>query len=211
MGLTIAEPYAVEVTGKLNLGFTAESFGDDPSIQFAPGGRSLDFRIPANSREAIFGDNTKLVQFQTGTVAGTILIGATFTVGATDITPSQAPSRNIVVASQPPRVRSVQIGTRTTTSFEVLITGYSSTRALNQLALQFTPTTGANLTTTSLTVNAESAFSSWYQGATSRPFGSQFTASLIINVTGDINTVQSASVTGSNAKGTSNALTVNLR
>ena len=211
VSLTIADTYPAEVTGKLNLGFTAESFGDDPTIQFASGGRTVDFRIPANTREAIFGENAKLIQFQTGTVAGTITVGATFSVGSADITPAPAPVKNVLVASQAPRMRSVQIGTRSAANFEILITGYSSTRALNQLSLQFTGATGATLTTTSLTVNADSAFSSWYQGAASRPFGSQFTASLVINVTGDLAAVQSVSVTGSNSKGTSNAISVNLR
>ncbi len=210
-GLTIAATYPTEITGKLNLGFTAESGGDDASIQFASGGRTVDFRIPANSREAIFGDSAKTIQFQTGTVAGTITLSPTFTVGTADVTPTPAPSRSVVIASQPPRIRSLQIGTRSGTSFEILITGYSSTRALNQIALQFAAAPGANLTTTTLNVNADSAFSTWYQAAASRPFGSQFTASLTINVTGDLAAVQSVSVTGSNSKGTSNSMSVNLR
>ncbi len=214
VGLTIASAYPTEITGKLNLGFAgAQDSGgvDDGSIQFASGGRSVDFRIPANSREAIFGDSAKTMQFQTGTVAGTITLSPTFTVGSADVTPTPAPSRSVVIASQPPRIRSLQIGTRSGTSFEILITGYSSTRALNQIALQFTAAPGANLTTTTLNVNADSAFSTWYQGAASRPFGSQFTASLTINVTGDLAAVQSVSVTGSNSKGPSNSMSVNLR
>ncbi|MCC6591541.1 MAG: choice-of-anchor D domain-containing protein [Bryobacterales bacterium] len=211
VGLTIADTYPVDVTGRINLGFTAESFGDDPSVQFASGGRTAEFRIPANTREAIFGESAKTIQFQTGTVAGVISIGATFSVGSANITPNPAPAKTVLVASQPPRIRSVQIGTRSTNSFEVLITGYSPTRALNNLILQFAPVPGSNLATTSLTVNADSAFSAWYQGATSRQFGSQFTASLTINVTGDVNTVQSVSVSGTNSKGTSNSMSVNLR
>jgi hypothetical protein len=132
-------------------------------------------------------------------------------VGTADVTPTPAPSRNVLISSQPPRIRSLQIGARSATSFEVLITGYSSTRSLSQLNLQFTASPGSNLTTTSLNVNADSAFSSWYQGAASRTFGSQFTASLTINVNGDINAIQSVSVTGNNSKGTSSAMSVNLR
>ena len=214
VGLTIASAYPTEITGKLNLGFAAaqdSGGGDDASIQFASGGRSVDFRIPANSREAIFGDSAKTIQFQTGTVAGTITLSPTFTVGTADVTPTPAPSRSVVIASQPPRIRSLQIGARSGTSFEILITGYSSTRALTQIALQFAAAPGANLTTTTLNVNADSAFSTWYQSVASRAFGSQFTASLTINVTGDLAAVQSVSVTGSNSKGLSNSMSVNLR
>jgi hypothetical protein len=42
-------------------------------------------------------------------------------------------------------------------------------------------------------------------------FGSQFTASVIVNVTGNVNSVQSVAVTASNSRGDSNSVSVSLR
>jgi hypothetical protein len=42
-------------------------------------------------------------------------------------------------------------------------------------------------------------------------FGSQFTAVIVIQVNGDINAVQSVTVTASNARGASAPVSVNLR
>jgi hypothetical protein len=78
------------------------------------------------------------------------------------------------------------------------------------LGLQFTGTPGAKLDTPALSVNVESAFSAWYQNASSRLFGSQFTASLTINVVGDMNALLAVAVTAINGRGTSSAASVNI-
>jgi hypothetical protein len=77
--------------------------------------------------------------------------------------------------------------------------------------LQFTPATGANLQTTSLTVNTDAPFSTWFQSASGISFGSQFTASVIVNVNGDINAIQSVTVSAGNSRGSSNTVSANLR
>ena len=211
VGLALAQPYGIDITGKLNLSFTPDSFADDPNIQFASGGRSVDFRIPANTTQAIFGESAQAVQLQAGTVAGVITVAPTFSAGAVNLTPNPAPSKTVVVTGGPPQVRNVQVGTRTATSFELLITGLATTRSITQFTLNFTAAPGANLQTTNLSVNVEAPFTAWYQSTAGRSFGSQFTASVIINVNGDSNAVQSVSVTAVNARGSSSPASVNLR
>jgi len=211
VGVTLAGPYSLDLTGRLTLSFTPDSFVDDPSVQFASGGRTVDFRIPANTTQAIFGESAQTVQFQAGTVAGVISVSATFAAGGANVTPSTPPSKSVVLPAAAPQIRNVQIGTRTASSFEVLITGYSTTRSVTQFSLAFSPAAGASLGTTSFDVNVDAPFSTWFQSATGRSFGSQFTASLIVNVAGDINAVQSVSVTATNPRGASNSVSANLR
>jgi hypothetical protein len=209
VGLSLAQPYPMDLTGKLTLSFASDSFADDPNIQFASGGRTVSFTVPANTTDAVFG-SAKQVQFQSGTVSGTITLAASFSVAAVDVTPSPAPTAQVVVAPAPPLIRNVQIGARTANSFEVLITGLSTPRQVSQISLQFTPASGGNLQTPNLTVNSDAPFSTWFQSATGIGFGSQFTASVIVTVNGDVNAVQSVAVTAGNSKGNSNTVSATL-
>jgi hypothetical protein len=210
-GITIAQAYPLDITGRLALSFTSDAFSDDPAIQFSTGGRTINFTIPAGSTTAVFGRDQTEVQFQTGTVAGTITLGATFTTGAVDLTPVPAPVKTLTVPGAAPRLRGVQIGSRSATSFEVVVTGFSTLRSVTDLALQFAAAAGGNLQTSSLSVNVDVPFSTWYRGGGSVQFGSQFTAVIAIQVSGDINAVQSVTVTASNARGASAPVSVNLR
>ena len=210
VGLTLAQPYPMDLSGTLTLTFASGSFADDPNIQFSTGGRTVNFTIPANTTTALFNGSNK-VQFQAGTVAGTITFTASLSVASVPVTPNPAPSAQVVINPAAPVLRTVQIGTTTATSFEVLITGLSTARDVSQITLQFTPAPNANLQTTTLTINSEASFSTWYQSQTGISFGSQFTASVIVNVSGAANAVQSVSVTAANSHGTSNAVSVNLQ
>jgi hypothetical protein len=209
VGLSLAQPYPMDLTGKLTLTFASDSFADDPNIQFASGGRTVSFTIPANTTDAVFG-SSKQVQFQAGTVSGTIKLAASLAVASVDITPNPAPTTQVVVAPGPPVIRNVQIGTRTGNSFEVLVTGLSTPRQVSQISLQFTQASGSNLQTTSLSVNTDAPFSTWFQSQSGVGFGSQFTASVIVNVSGDVNAVHTVSVTASNSKGDSNAVSTTV-
>jgi hypothetical protein len=105
----------------------------------------------------------------------------------------------------------VRIGTRTANEIEVLITGYSTTRSLQNLTFQFTAATGARLDTQQINADVESAFSNWYQSTASREFGGQFTAAIRLMINGDINAIQSVTITASNSRGSSAPSTVQLR
>jgi hypothetical protein len=211
VGIRLEAPYAIELRGRLLLSFESDSFVDDPAIQFASGGRSVDFRVPANETEAVFGDSQKQVQFQVGTVAGTLKLQAALTVGSVNVTPSPAPSTSFQIAASPPKIRDLRLGARTANEIELLVTGYSTTRSLQSLTFQFAGAPGSRLDTPQLTANVDGAFANWYQSAASRSFGGQFTASIRFVVSGDANAVQSITVTAANANGTSASSSVSLR
>jgi hypothetical protein len=211
VGLSIGESYPLDLSGRLVLSFTSEAFADDPAIQFSTGGRTINFTIPAGTTTAVFGRDATEVQFQTGTVAGAITLAASFTTGAVDLTPQPAPVRTLTVEGRAPRLRGILIGNRTASSFEVVLTGFSTLRSVTELNLQFAPAPGSDLQTTSLAVNVDVPFSTWYRSGASIQFGSQFTAVVVIQVSGDMNAVQSVTATASNARGASAPVNLNLR
>jgi hypothetical protein len=220
VGITLDNPYPVQLTGKLTLTFapTADVFGDDPAIAFASGGRTVNFVVPANSRNAVFGLNDNRIRFQTGTVAGTITLTSTFATdaGGINLTVTAPPATNIAVRPSAPRITSVQLSSRTTSAITVLITGYSPTRSASTMTFTFTPFVDPNnkelkLDTTSLSLTADGPFGVWYRSTASQAFGSLFTATVTFNVFGNVDAIQSLAVTMSNSLGTSNSSSVTLR
>lgn len=220
VGVTLDNPYPVQLSGKLILTFapTADVFSDDPAIAFASGGRTVNFVVPANSRNAVFGLSDNRIRFQTGTVAGTITLASTFTTeaGGINLTAGAAPATNISVRPSVPRISSVQLANRTASAITVLITGYSPTRSANTMTFTFTPFIDPNnkelkLDTTSLSLTVDGPFSVWYRSAASQAFGSLFTATVTFNVFGSVDAIQSLAVTISNSLGTSNSSSVVLR
>ena len=107
------------------------------------------------------------------------------------------------------------ISSKTRTSITLQITGFATSRQVSQISLQFSARAGENVATTSLSIEAGSQFTAWYQSSPSVPFGSMFTVTVPLNfagstnsVTGQANAVQSIGITLSNAQGNSNSVTV---
>jgi len=207
----LASAYPADLKGVITLAFLSDTFADDPAIQFANGTRTVNFTIPANTTQAVFNQLGRTAPFQTGTVSGRVVLSAAFTVGTVDVTPAAAPSISTTIPSGAPQLSSVRLGSQTGGTMQILISGYSTARSVTQLALQFTGITGSNLQTTSQNVDVSSAFTNWYADAGSRAFGSQFTLTLTLTVTGDPNALQTVAVTASNAQGTSASKAVALR
>jgi hypothetical protein len=201
INLTISPPRSVAISGRMVLTFTSPT--DDPAIQFEGGGRTVNFTIPANTTQAIFSGNVNSTSFQTGTTAGTITLEAV---------PDNMPgsTRSSTVSRRAPRITSLTIGSRTASSFQLVIVGFSNIRNLSQGTFRFTGRAGTNLQTSSLTVDLSSSFATWFQSAASAQFGSQFRLTLPFNVQGDINAIGSVSVTLTNTEGTSEQVTVNF-
>jgi hypothetical protein len=211
VGMRLEQPYASDVQGTLTLNFVPDAFADDPAVQFATGGRNVSFVIPAGQTEAVFNPNLKTIAFQTGTVSGVITVGATFQVASVNMTPNPAPTVRLTVPAQAPVIRTVQIASRSATGFEVVVTGYASSRAVSRILLAFEAAEGQSLQTTNLSVETESAFASWYQNPSSRNFGSQFSASIFINVNGSADAVRAVTATAGNPLGTSAPVRAELR
>ncbi len=75
------------------------------------------------------------------------------------------------------------------------------------VVFQFTPASGANLQTTSLTVALSSNFSEWYRKPEAPTFGSQFKLRITFNVQGEVSAISAVSVTLSNGQGSSSSVT----
>jgi hypothetical protein len=218
-GLTLAAPYPLNLNGTLTLSFNSDVFSNDPAVQYAIGGRTINFTIPAGSTQAVFPNNSTQLRLQTGTVAGSITLVPTFiTDGGINLTPATPPSLNLTLAQSAPRLLSVQLSSKTSNALTFLITGYATGRSITQIDIQFTPVTGENVATTKLSVPVGPSFSAWFQSAQSQQFGSQFTVTLPLSLQGDLVNVttltaaiQSASVTLTNNQGVSTSQSVALQ
>ncbi len=216
VGLSLSAAYPMALQGSLTLSFVSSVFADDAAVQFATGGRTVKFTIPANSTQALFGNNATSIPIQTGTVAGNIVITPSFAMqsGGFDVTPTPPPALTLAVGRLAPQLLNASITNRAATSFQVLVNGYSTTRAVRQLDIVFTPRSGANFTSTHLTVDVTSASAAWFQSAASeQAFGGTF--SMLIPFTlqnGDsgvdlVQQIQALSITATNEVGTSNSVT----
>ncbi len=220
VGLTIASAYPLALTGSLTLAFNSDVFSNDPAVQFATGGRTVAFTIPANSTRAIFANNQNQIRVQSGSLAGSITLTPSIntTEGSINLTPTTPPTLTLNVAPAAPRILGVALGSKTTTTITLLISGYATNRSVTTMRLQFTPVSGENVGTTDVTVPVEASFLGYYQGLASAPFGSLFTVSVPLTLAGDIknvtsvtDTVQSVAVTLTNRVGTSNSVPLTLR
>ncbi len=216
-GLQLASPYPYDVTGVLTLSFLSDSYVDDPSIQFSTGSRTIKFLIPANTTQAVFEQASgaplgTLAAFQTGTVSGTVsLTASALTVGQVDLTPTTPPSKSVQIPGTVPQLRSVRVQSFTNNQAVLIVSGYSTPRNLSTLNFTFTGASGSDLTTSSLTLDVSGAFTSWYLSPASDVYGSQFSVSVTVNITGDPKALQSISVTATNSKGTSAPQSVTLQ
>lgn len=189
-------------------------------MQFATGGRTVAFTIPANSTRAVFPNNASQVRVQTGSVAGSITLTPSFQTaeGKIDLTPLNPASFSLTVAQSAPRLLGVSITGKSTSGFTVLVTGLATGRSITQMDFTFSPTSGENVATSKVTLPVESSFVAWYTSTASQAYGSLFTASVPFTMSGDVknvanvvDTIQSVSVTLTNRLGTSSAQSVNLK
>jgi hypothetical protein len=215
--LTLASPYPLALQGSLTLTFVSTVFTDDPAIQFASGGRTVSFKIPANSTQALFSGNAASLALQTGTTAGNIVITPAFAIqGGFDLTPSSPNVLSLTIQRSAPQLLNASVTSQTLSSFTVVLNGYSTTRAIRQLDIQITPKQGQNFSVTHLTVDVSSASSAWFQGAASQGFGGSFLVAIPLilangNTTADlVHMLQSLSITATNDVGASSAVSVTI-
>ncbi len=205
MTIALAAPYSGggDVTGTATLTFTSSVGGDDQTVQFATGGRAVNFTIPAGTLNANFSGHTS-VGVITGTLAGTIKITLSFSSGGTDITPSPAPSATITISTTVPFIQTVQFTNATAAGFTVVVTGFSSTRDMTSGLFHFAPASNSTLTNPDVTVQLGVAFSLWYNNTASNATGSEFTLTVPFFTQGNGNDVVAVTVTLTNSKGSSN-------
>jgi hypothetical protein len=206
MSISIATAYPVAITGTATLTFASSVGGDDQTIQFGSGGRTVSFAIPAGSTQANF-SGASSVPVLTGTVAGTITITLDLMASGTDVTPTPAPTASIALITTPPFIQTVVFGSSTTGAFTVVVTGFSTTRDMTTGLFHFAPSSNATLATTDVTVPLGQAFSLWYSNTTSNATGSEFQLTVPFTTTnGPSADVIAVTVTLTNSKGTSSAV-----
>jgi hypothetical protein len=190
----------VTLTGTAALAFasTAVNSRDDPNIKISGAtgtGRSLNFTVCATCTSYQFN------LASTGTVAGAIAISVGFAAGTTDVSPAPIPTVSGSVPRQAPVLTNVRILNRTTSGFDVEVTGYSTTRDLTQAVFTFS---GTNLGATSFPVSLTTDSATWFGGSTSTQYGGSFKYTQSFSATqGNANNVTSVSVTLANSSGTS--------
>ncbi|MBX5495783.1 MAG: choice-of-anchor D domain-containing protein [Bryobacteraceae bacterium] len=213
ISLVLDSPYPVPVNGTLTLVFQSDGFRDDPAIQFATGGRTVSFTIPANGTRAVFPNLAEQIRLQSGSVAGKIVIAPSFQLpGGFNITPPNPVTAEIVVPPAPPRLVSAALAASGADTLVLTVTGISSTRTLRQLNIQFNGNPGFNLQGASLSVNVAEQASLWFLSDDSAPFGGQFVLTMSFrltsssNRTNPVDAIASASVSVENELGRSNTV-----
>jgi len=226
MQISIARTYPNDIVGILNLDFETRSFATDPAIQWASGGRQAFFVILASTTEAIFSGQATSNAFQTGTVAGEIVLTAQFfsvpngylntrieqaATSSAEITPDTRPEVRFDVLEAAPVLQRVSLGGTGQGGFNLQVTGYSTTRSVDSLAFSFTASSGSALATESINVDVAGSFQTYFGSNQSAASGGQFTVTVNFNVDeGAFEDIGSVSVTATNASGTSNSVALNL-
>jgi large repetitive protein len=202
----LSPAYPLPITGSIMLTFTPDPNVnvDDPAIQFATGGRTINFSVPANSTKVTFA--APIAALQTGTVAGAIQLTVKIQSNGADITPSPAPQRSIRVDRLAPKITSMT-AVRTASGFEVRIIGYSTTRDVTQGTFHVVFSNG---TSSDVNVSMSDPARTWFQSSASTPFGGQFSLTQPFSLQGQAATLTSVSVTLVNAQGVSAAVSANF-
>ncbi len=214
VSLTLANPYPAAIAGTLTLSISSE-LPSDPAVQFSTGGRTVALVIPENGTDAVFAGQGTQIQLQSGTVASAITLTPSFATqaGGVNLTPNSPSTLQFTVASAAPTIISLQAGSVTTNSFVLTVVGYSTTRSLNTLAVQFTAASGFQVAAGPVNIDLSHVAQAWFASAASDAFGGQFTVTVPFTLSGTAGTGQaltssiaSISATLSNSVGTSSAL-----
>ena len=215
VSLKLSAPYPLAIAGTLTL-TASGSLPADPAVQFSTGGRSAPFTIAANATNAVFAGLGQQIQLQTGTVATTITLTPSFITqtGGVNLTPSQPASLQFIVAPAAPMLVGSQIVSSSANSFSLSLSGFSVTRSLKTVSVQFTAAPGFNLSSAPISVDVTQAATLWFASTPSVAFGGQFTATIPFTLQGTVSSTQtllqalsSISATISNGTGTSNTFT----
>jgi hypothetical protein len=202
--LQLAAPYPVPVSGTLNLLFTSNASNsvDDPAVQFASGGRQVSFTIPPGQTTAQFPLNP--LRFQVGTVAGQVQLQTTATPLGGQPSPGQ--TATVPIPRAAPVITAASLLT-TPSGLSLTVEGVSNTREVSTVTLQFNPTPGSQLETTTLTVPVTAVFNGWFGSAASLPFGGGFRLTLPLTVTGQAGAIEAVVVRLTNSAGESQPAT----
>ena len=212
--VTMATPFPHDVTGSISLAFASNAVNpsDDPAIQFATGGRTAAFTIPANETQAHFGTDVHRgpLPFQSGTVAGTFTFSGAITAGTMQASFSRSGTDALTIPLRPPSLQRIQ--TSTEGGFSVSMLLLSTSREVTQLSLAFSTTPkvrlrcgaipGCSASDDVLTLDVAPLFTDWFNRDST--FGGLAQLRLPLSIEGG-SVKGTVTVTFRNTKGQSNS------
>jgi hypothetical protein len=208
VSIAIGAPYPVAIAGSVTLTFapsvTPATGVDDAMIQFSSGSRTINFAIPAGSTTPTLSGASSITVL-TGTTAGTITLTTDLTAGGVDLGKT---TKTIVNNSGVPFISSVSFQ-QTPGGITVTVVGFSSSREMVSGLFHFAPAQNVTFTSGDITVPLATPFSTWWSNTTqSNPYGTQFTLTAPFSLSTQSTAVVSVTVTLTNSKGASNAVTL---
>jgi len=190
--LTLGSAPGAALSGTLVLTFastaTANAGADNMEVRFSDSTRMVSFTVNADGTVTLPAG----LAIITGTVEGKGTIVANFLdpLNLTG-TPLASTTVNFTVSAAVPVITSFTIACSGTT-YTATVVGYSTTLDMTSVTFTFTPTSGTNLATPSVTVqnSVPQAFAAWWSSSQAATTGSQFTLAvqLTFMVTGGAST-----------------------
>jgi hypothetical protein len=218
IGLSLASPYPLALSGTLTMTVLPQGFSADPAIQFSTGGKTVAFTIPANSTNAVFANGSTSVKMQTGSTAGTITLAPAFqTQAGASLTPTGGSPLALNVPPAAPAVIGAQVTAQSGTALTIAVTGVTNTQNLSHLDFRFTPVSGYTVKDATVSIPVSAVATAFFGSASAQNFGGQFVATVPFNfnvsgnVTSGLGLMQSVAITATNDQGTSATLTLNLQ
>lgn len=217
--LTLDQPYPAAIAGTLTLE-AGGTLPADPAVQFASGGRTVAFEIPANTTRAIFPGRVPNVGVQTGTVASTMRVTPAFRTqaGGVELKVTTPASLEFSVPAAAPTIQLMQASNVGASRFDLIVTGFTTTRELTGLSLRFAAAPGASIANAEVRVDLRSVSSLWFQRQASQAFGGQFTLTLPLSLAGTnlgnqdaVSRLASVTAVVENSVGPSGAFELRLR
>jgi len=130
-----------------------------------------------------------------------------------DVTPSSPATLQFTVPAAAPVLIDIQAAGQGTNTIVMSVSGYSTTRSLTNMVVQFTVASGFNVTTSQLTIDLAQTAAAWFESSASNAFGGQFIVSVPFTLQGTapsgqsiLSSVTAVAATVSNGQGTSNSL-----
>jgi hypothetical protein len=197
LNFKLSSAYPVDVLATFAVAFTPlTGLPDDPSVQFAGGGRIFAVDIPAGVT------TLDPIDIQSGTVAGSLTVSTDLMAGGADITPASLRPLMIQAGLAAPGITSVNLASNGNT-ITVTVRGFSNTREISGAKFHFTPVAGKKIKTQDVAIDAQELYASWYSSETSFQYGSTCTYTQVFNLNSDANTVGQVSVVLMNTQGAS--------
>jgi len=211
----ITAPYSMDIDVMASLTFKSDAVAqvdDDPAIQLTCTDRTVTCAQlppqPPAIRQIKFtivkGKMNVPISVPIGTVAGTIAIDIVAQVNGSIADVGKV---SIMIPRSPPVIRGSSL-TFTPTGFEVAITGFSPERAMEKAFFQFNAPPGSNQFP-DITIDVAAIFAAYYQGESSKKFGSVFTYKQAFTLEDAASAIRSVTVRLKNSLGDSNSWTTN--